>query len=247
MLHPNGRPRSVVVMPAFNAGPTLVRTYQEIPLGWVDEVILVDDCSKDDTLDVARSLGIKVIAHPENRGYGGNQKTCYRNALDAGAEIVIMLHPDYQYDPKIIPLMIEPIAAGETDIVFASRFLGHPLAGHMPIYKYVSNRLLTALQNWLQKTRFTEFHTGYRAYSRKVLESIPFELNSDDFVFDNEIIVQCLLKGFRFVEVAVETRYEKDSSTVSFKGSLRYGVGVLKNLIRYVLHKHRIRRYAMFP
>ncbi|MBN2056590.1 glycosyltransferase family 2 protein [bacterium] len=246
MSESSRRLKTVVVMPAYNAGPTLLRTYQDVPREWVDLIILVDDCSQDDTVELASGLDIQVIAHGENRGYGGNQKTCYRNALDQGADIIIMLHPDYQYDPRIIPRMISPIADGEADIVFASRFLGNPLEGNMPLYKYISNRLLTWLQNRIQGTGFSEFHTGYRAYSRKALETIPFSRNSDGFVFDNEIIIQGLIKGMRFVEVPVETRYERDSSTVSFKGSLLYGIRVLRNLTRFLLHKHGIKRYAIF-
>lgn len=240
------KPKCVVVMPAYNAGPTLEKTYSEIPFEVVDDVILVDDHSRDNTVTLAQRLPITTIAHPVNKGYGGNQKTCYTAALQAGADIVVMLHPDYQYDPKVIPQMIAPIAEGSADIVFASRFLGNPLAGNMPLYKYLSNRSLTFIQNWIQHTAFSEFHTGYRAYSRKVLEAVPFLKNSDDFVFDNEIIIQCLLKGFRFVEIPVETRYEKDSSTVSLKGSIRYGCAVLRNLARFFCHKHHIKRYDLF-
>jgi glycosyltransferase involved in cell wall biosynthesis len=240
------RGKVIVVMPAYNAGPTLQKTYDEVPKEYVDGIILVDDCSQDDTVQLASTLDMKVIRHERNKGYGGNQKTCYTAALEDGADIIIMLHPDYQYDPKIIPQMIAPIVAGEADVVFASRMLGDPLAGGMPLYKYISNKILTALQNLVQGTRFSEFHTGYRAFSRKALESVPFLRNSDDFVFDNEIIYQLLLKGARFVEVPVRTRYEKDSSTVSFRASVRYGLGVLRTMIAFLLHKHGIRRSPLF-
>lgn len=230
----------VVVMPAYNAGATLTKTYAEIPEGWVDEVILVDDCSCDNTIEIARNLKLKCFTHRWNRGYGGNQKTCYNAALEAGASVIVMLHPDYQYDPRIIPDLVLPILENKVDVVFASRFLGNPLKGNMPFYKYVSNRLLTSLQNLVQKTGFSECHTGYRAYSRKILEAIPYERNSENFVFDNEIIAQFVLAGARFMEIPVETRYEKDSSTVSFRASIRYGIGVLYTLLRFTLHKHKI-------
>jgi len=237
----------IVVMPAYNAGTTLLRTYDEIPKNSVDAMILVDDCSQDNTAELAAKLpGVKVIRHLHNLGYGGNQKTCYTQALEAGATIVIMLHPDYQYDPKIIPDMIAPISRGEADVVFASRMLGNPLAGGMPKYKYISNKVLTFIQNLAQGTKLSEFHTGYRAFSRKALESVPFLRNSNDFVFDNEIIYQLLLKGNRFIEIPVTTRYEKDSSTVSFKGSIRYGIGVVKTIVRYLLHRSGIHRSHLF-
>ncbi len=236
----------VVVMPAYNAGPTLLKTYQAIPHDHVDEIILVDDFSQDNTVLLASQLDIKVIEHPENRGYGGNQKTCYDTALKDGADIIIMLHPDYQYDPSIIPQMVEPIASDKTDAVFASRFLGNPLNGGMPRYKYFSNKILTCLQNLAQNTSFSEFHTGYRAFSRRLLEDIPYHKNSDDFVFDNEIIFQMLVRKARIMELPVETRYEKDSSTVSLKGSIKYGIGVLRTIFKYLLHKWKIKRFSLF-
>ncbi|MBN1295974.1 glycosyltransferase family 2 protein [bacterium] len=226
----------VVVMPAYNAGNTLSKTVQAIPPGWVDEVIVVDDCSWDNTVDVAKQLKLKVFTHRWNRGYGGNQKTCYNAALESGAEVVVMLHPDYQYDPAIIPEIVQPILRGDVDVVFASRFLGAPLKGNMPLYKFIFNRILTTLQNLVQRTSFTECHTGYRAYSRRILESIPYERNSEGFVFDNEIIGQLLIAHARFMEIPVETRYEKDSSTVSLTSSITYGLGVLWTLIRYWFH-----------
>lgn len=240
------RGKIVVVMPAYNAGSTLIKTYQAIPEEWVDEVILVDDCSWDNTVEVARKLNIKCFTHRWNRGYGGNQKTCYNAALESGASVIVMLHPDYQYDPSIIPEMVRPILEGSVDVVFASRFLGNPLKGGMPVYKYVSNRCLTMLQNIVQKASFTEYHTGYRAYSREILEAIPYERNSEGFVFDNEIIAQFLAANARFMEVPVETRYEKDSSTVSFSSSLKYGFGVLWTMLRYWLHIHKIIKCRKF-
>ncbi|MCD4652669.1 glycosyltransferase family 2 protein [bacterium] len=238
--------RIVVVMPAYNAGSTLIRTYNDIPVKWVDEVILVDDCSWDNTLELAKKLNIKCFTHRWNRGYGGNQKTCYNAALETGAEVVVMLHPDYQYDPSIIPEMVKPILDNKIDVVFASRFLGNPLEGKMPVYKFISNRVLTFLQNIIQKSSFSECHTGYRAYSRKLLESIPYERNSEGFVFDNEIIGQFILANARFMEIPVETRYEKDSSTVSFNSSIKYGFGVLWTLLRFWLHKHNIVKSRIF-
>ncbi len=236
----------VVVMPAYNAGATLYKTHSDIPTDWVDEVILVDDCSYDNTLDVARNLKLKVFTHRWNRGYGGNQKTCYNAALESSAAIIIMLHPDYQYDPKIIPDLIQPIIQNKADVVFASRFLGNPLKGNMPLYKYIANRTLTTLQNLVQGTSFSECHTGYRAYSKQILEAIPYERNSEDFVFDNEIIAQFVIAGARFAEIPVETRYEKDSSTVSFLSSIQYGIGVLWTLLRYMLHKTRVWKCRKF-
>ncbi|MBN1879439.1 glycosyltransferase family 2 protein [bacterium] len=236
----------VVVMPAYNAGATLSKTYADIPEGWVDEVILVDDCSRDNTVEIARNLKIKCFTHRWNRGYGGNQKTCYNAALESGASVIVMLHPDYQYDPRLIPEMVEPILNNQVDVVFASRFLGNPLKGNMPLYKFIANRILTAVQNMIQKTSFSECHTGYRAYSRQILESIPYERNSENFVFDNEIIGQFIIARARFMEIPVETRYEKDSSTVSFSSSLRYGLGVFYTLIRYFLHVHKIWKSRLF-
>ncbi len=240
MERPENSGKIAVVMPAYNAGETLAKTYRAIPTEWVDEVILVDDCSQDNTVEVAKSLKLKCFTHRWNRGYGGNQKTCYNAALESGASVIIMLHPDYQYDPTIIPNLVMPILNDEADVVFASRFLGNPLKGGMPLYKYVSNRALTWLQNRIQGTHFSECHTGYRAYSAKILSAVPYERNSENFVFDNEIIAQFVLAGARFHEVPVTTRYEKDSSTVSFKSSLRYGFAVLWTFFRYILHTKHI-------
>jgi len=217
-------PKVVVVMPAYNAAQTLAKTCHAIPEGSCDAVLLVDDASSDDTADVARDLNLEVIEHPKNLGYGANQKTCYTHALAMGAEIVVMLHPDYQYDPRIIPDLVEPIRGGEADVVLASRMLGDPIAGGMPAYKYIFNKTLTWIENKALGTSFSEFHTGYRAFSSRALESVNYKSNSNDFVFDNEIIVQCLDAGLRFKEIPVRTRYAEDSSSVSFLTSVKYGL-----------------------
>jgi len=235
-----------VVMPAYNAAMTLEKTYADIPQDAVDEILLVDDASTDNTVQIARKLNLKVVRHSSNKGYGANQKTCYNNALSNGADIIAMLHPDYQYDPRIILDLVEPIASGRAEVVFASRMLGNPLSGGMPLYKFVFNKVLTAVENFAFGTNYSEFHTGYRAFSKKVLSSILFNLNSDDFVFDNEIIAQLHLKDFRIYEVPVETRYGKDVSSTTFFVSVRYGLGVLKTIAKYILHKHRLFRFREF-
>ena len=228
--------RVIVTMPAYNAAKTLLKTFEDIPKGLVHEVILVDDCSQDDTAQTASSIGIKVIRHPHNVGYGGNQKTCYLEALRDGADVVIMLHPDYQYDPRKIPEMIAPILARKADIVLGSRLLnGGALKGGMPIYKFISNRVLTTMQNWVLGTNLSEFHTGYRAYSRSFLERVPFLRNSLAFVFDAEILAQAVYFGFRIDEIPVETRYFPEASSINFWNSVKYGVGVLNTLLRFAL------------
>jgi len=233
-------------MPAYNAAQTLEKTYRAIPPGSYDSIILVDDASADNTMEVARELNLIAIRHPQNRGYGGNQKTCYTRALQEGADIVVMLHPDYQYDPSMVPDLVAPIAAGEADVVLASRLLGNPLKGGMPPYKYVANRTLTILENVVLGTRLSEFHTGYRAFSRRALESVNFMLNSDNFLFDNEILVQLVLRGMRFKEIPVPTRYAFDSSSVSFWAGCVYGVGILKTVAKYLLHRLHVVRYEQF-
>jgi glycosyltransferase involved in cell wall biosynthesis len=213
----------------------------------VSEVILVDDCSSDDTVAVGSTLDIKIVRHPHNVGYGGNQKTCYLEALRDGADIVIMLHPDYQYDPRKIPEMIAPILAGNADIVLGSRFLGGgALKGGMPMYKYISNRFLTTSQNLVLGTNLSEFHTGYRAYSRKFLEKVPFLRNSIAFVFDAEILCQAVYFGFRIAEIPVETRYFPEASSINFWNSVKYGFGVLSSLGKYFLAKHNIAESPLF-
>ena len=233
-------------MPAYNAARTLERTVSDIPPGSYDEIILVDDASSDGTWTVAKSLPIISIRHRKNRGYGGNQKTCYTRALEHGADFVVMLHPDYQYDPSIVWELVAPLRAGEADVVLASRMLGAPLAGGMPWWKYVANKALTGLENLALGTRFSEFHTGYRAYTRHVLESVNFEANSENFVFDNEIIVQMVLKRFRFREIPVTTRYSYDCSSVNFGQSCVYGLSILKTIVKYFVHRSGIYRYKQF-
>lgn len=240
------RGKVIVVMPAYNAARTLERTYREIPAGSYDGIILVDDASSDDTVLIARELNLMVEVHPVNQGYGGNQKTCYSRALREGADVIVMLHPDNQYDPSIVPELVAPIVAGEADVVLASRMLGSPLKGGMPRYKYAANRLLTTLENAVLGTRFSEFHTGYRAFSRRALQSVNYFANSNDFVFDNEILVQLILKRMDFKEIPVTTRYAHDSSSVGFVRSCVYGLGILKTLVRYSLHVKGIRHDPLF-
>jgi glycosyltransferase involved in cell wall biosynthesis len=230
-------------MPAYNAAKTLERTYLDIPHDLVDRIILVDDVSRDDTVEVARQLGLHVIIHRQNRGYGGNQKTCYDAALAADADVVVMLHPDYQYDATRIPDLIAPILRGEADLMLGSRFLGDPIAGGMPKWKYVSNRFLTELENAAFGLHLSEYHTGLRAYSRRLLEEIPFVLNSDDFVFDQELIAQVVAAGgLRIGEIAVPTRYFEEASSVGFRRSVVYGLSTLRVVLRYLLHRARLRR-----
>jgi glycosyltransferase involved in cell wall biosynthesis len=236
----NGK-KIVVVLPAYNAAKTLEKTYQEIPLDIVDKVILVDDASRDNTAEVARGLGIRTIIHPVNKGYGGNQKTCYRTALDHGADIVVMLHPDYQYTPKLLPAMAAMIAWDEFDAVLASRILGTgALKGGMPFYKYVANRFLTFTENVLLGQKLSEYHTGYRAFSRTVLESLPLDNNSDDFVFDNEMLAQIAWHNFRIGELSCPTKYFDDASSINFRRSVTYGLGVLKTALQFRLCKMKI-------
>ncbi len=228
----------VVVLPAYNAEKTLEATYEEIPLNIVDEVLLVDDKSSDRTSEVAKRLGILTFVHKQNLGYGGNQKTCYTEALKLGADIVVMLHPDYQYTPKLITAMSSMIAEELFDVVLGSRILGiGALAGGMPPYKYFSNRMLTAFENVLVSHKLSEYHTGYRAFSRKVLEGIPLLENSDDFVFDNQMLAQIIYFGFSIAEVSCPTKYFEEASSINFSRSVVYGLGVLETAIRFRLHK----------
>lgn len=225
-----GSKKVVVVLPAYNASRTLEKTFSEIPMDIVDEVILVDDASKDNTAELARELGIHhVIKHEKNKGYGGNQKTCYNKALEIGADIVVMLHPDYQYTPKLLTAMISIIGNEVYPVVFGSRILGGgALKGGMPYYKYVFNRLLTLTQNIFLGEKLSEYHTGYRAFSREVLESIKFQNNSDDFVFDNQMVSQIFYKGFSIAEVTCPTKYFEEASSINFSRSVTYGLGCLK-------------------
>lgn len=237
----------VIVMPAYNAAKTLVNTYNEIPFDIVDEVLLVDDASKDETAKIANELNIKVIIHPKNLGYGGNQKTCYDAALKSNADIIIMLHPDYQYTPKLIAAMASLLESNEFDIVLASRILGgKAIQGGMPRYKYFFNRVLTLIQNTLMRAKLSEYHTGYRAYNRKVLETIPWKNNSDDFVFDNQFLSQAIFARFRIAEITCPTKYFKEASSINFSRSMKYGAGCVKNAILYRLHKMGIYKSKLF-
>lgn len=234
-----GDKKIIVVLPAYNAEKTLEKTFRDIPADLVDEVILTDDFSTDNTVEIARKIGIvHIVEHQKNRGYGGNQKSCYQKAIELGADIVIMLHPDYQYNPKLIPAMSSLIATGVYDVVLGSRILGNgALKGGMPIYKYIFNRMLTAAQNILMGQKLSEYHTGYRAYSKEVLGAIPFENNSDDFVFDNEIIAQIFYKKFTVGEISCPAKYEKDSSSINFARSMKYGIGVLGVSFKYFFQR----------
>jgi glycosyltransferase involved in cell wall biosynthesis len=229
----------IIVMPAYKAAPTLERTYKEIPFDLVDEVVLVDDHSPDNTVEVAKALGIKhIIRHDRNKGYGGNQKTCYKKALDLGGDIVIMLHPDYQYTPLLLTAMISIIGNGLYPVVFGSRILGKgALKGGMPLYKYIANRFLTLSQNILMGQKLSEYHTGYRAFSREVLEKVPFERCDDDFIFDNEMIAQIFWNNFEIAEITCPTKYFDEASSINFVRSSQYGLGVLRVSFRYFLAK----------
>jgi glycosyltransferase involved in cell wall biosynthesis len=239
--------RVIVVMPAYNAAKTLERTYQDIPDGVVDKIILVDDVSQDETVEIARQLGLKTLVHIQNKGYGGNQKTCYMQALEDGADIVVMLHPDYQYDSTLIPELIAPIQRGEVDMMMGSRFLGGQVrAGGMPAYKIVANRFLTVCENLVLGLHLSEAHTGFRAYSRDLLCRIPFLLNSDDFVFDTQVIAQAVAFGFDIGEIGVPTRYFDEASSVNFRRSVVYGLATLGVLLKYLLHKWGLARAPQF-
>lgn len=237
----------VIVMPAYNAEKTLRRTYEEIPHEIVDDTVLVDDASQDHTAVVSKELGITTIIHPENQGYGGNQKTCYRTALGLGADIVIMLHPDYQYTPLLITAMASLLAEGLFDCVLGSRILGvGARKGGMPLYKYVSNRFLTAIQNLLVGYKLSEYHTGYRGFTRQLLESLPLEENSDDFVFDSQLLSQVIYGGYRIGEITCPALYAEDSSSLDFFNSVVYGLGVLKTSVLFRLHRWRLIKSALF-
>lgn len=229
--------RVLVVLPAYNAAKTLERTVAELDRSVVDDILLVDDASGDATVEVCRRLGVDVIQHVQNLGYGGNQKTCYKAALERDADIVVMVHPDYQYTPKLTPCLAAMVASREYDVVLASRILGNgALRGGMPLYKYVSNRLMTIFENLLLRAKLSEYHTGYRAYSREVLTSLRISELSNGFIFDNQILAQALTAGFRIGEISCPTRYEANSSSIGFVQSVRYGFGVLSTAMRYRLH-----------
>ena len=237
----------IVVMPAYNAEKTLEKTYGEIPFDIVDDVILVDDASYDRTPELSRRMGIHTIIHEKNLGYGGNQKSCYREALNLGADIVIMVHPDYQYTPKLVPAMASMIAYGEFDAVLASRILGTgAIEGGMPIYKYVANRFLTLFQNLMLGQKLSEYHTGFRAFTREILQCLPLDQNSNDFVFDNQMLAQIVWFGYRIGELTCPTRYFEDASSINFRRGVTYGLGVLKTSLRFRLQMWGLHSSAIF-
>ncbi|MDM7924633.1 MAG: glycosyltransferase family 2 protein [bacterium] len=240
--------RVMVVMPAYNAERTVEKTFRDIPAGSVDSVLLVDDASRDNTVATAERLGIKVIRHEANKGYGGNQKTCYDAALADGADIVVMVHPDYQYDPRVIPFAVGFIETGICDIVIGSRVRTRreTLEGGMPVYKYISNRVLTIFENVVLGQNLGDFHSGFRVYHRRVLEAIPYRGNSDDFIFDTELLAQAVVLGFRIGDIPIPTRYADDASSINFRRSLKYGVQTVGVMGKYLLHRLGLYRSAIF-
>ena len=245
---PHHEKKVVAVLPAYNAEKTLQATFDDIPQEWVDEILLVDDRSRDRTVELARQLPMRVVVHAQNRGYGGNQKTCYRTAMDEmGGEIMVMVHPDHQYDPKIIPQLVQPLLRGECEAVFGSRMLGgRPMEGGMPKWKYLANLFLTMVENATFYIFLSEYHSGFRAYTKRYLDAINFEANSDDFVFDTEIIAQGVAKGMRIREVPISTRYFDEASQIGFWRSVRYGLEILKTMALYKLHKKKIWSHRIF-
>ena len=243
----NGK-KVIVVLPAYNASKTLEITYNEVDFSIVDDVILVDDLSKDDTIEVGKQLGIRhIVAHEQNKGYGGNQKSCYNKALELGADIVIMLHPDYQYTPKLIPSMTHLLASGLYHVVLGSRILGKgALKGGMPMIKWVANRGLTLFQNILMNAKLSEYHTGYRAFTREVLEKVNYNANSDNFVFDNQMLAQIWYAGYEIAEITCPTKYFDDASSINFKNSSIYGIGVIKTSVQYRLQKWGLMKNKIF-
>lgn len=242
-----GNKKVVVVLPAYNAAKTLLSTIQEIDKTIVDDIVLVDDRSQDNTLAVAKELGLKTIQHEKNLGYGGNQKTCYKTALELGADIVIMLHPDYQYTPKLIPAMAGLLASEQFDVALGSRILGGgALKGGMPLYKYISNRLLTFIENLMTGMKLSEYHTGYRAFTSKVLQTLPLHKNSNDFIFDNQMLLQAHYAGFRIGEITCPTKYFDDASSINFTRSVRYGLECLWTAALYLLSKWKIYQSRIF-
>ena len=230
--------RIIIVLPAYNAAKTLEKTYADIPKDNIEKIILVDDVSQDQTVEVARAIGLEVVIHIQNRGYGGNQKTCYIEALKENADVVVMLHPDHQYDSKLVPELVRPILAGEADMVMGSRILnGRALEGGMPFWKYVANRTLTTMENIVYRTKLTDCHSGFRAYSRKLLTTVPFLLNSDDFVFDSQMIAQAVYLGFKIGEIPVQARYFPEASSVNFRVSAVYGLKTLGVMLRFFLQR----------
>jgi glycosyltransferase involved in cell wall biosynthesis len=239
--------RIVVVMPAFHAGRTLEATWRDLPRDIVDGVVVVDDASDDDTVAVARGLGLEVILHPRNMGYGANQKTCYREALARGADIVVMVHPDYQYDPRLVTAMAGMIASGVYDLVLGSRILGGgAVKGGMPGWRYVANRVLTLFENLLLGAKLSEYHSGFRAYRRELLEALPWPGNSDDFVFDNQLLAQAIVGGYRIGEISVPTRYFPEASSIDFPRSVRYGLGVVGTTLLAFLARAGLYRHPLF-
>jgi len=237
----------IVVLPAYNAARTLERTYADLPKEKIHRIILVDDVSRDQTVEIARSLGLSVVIHVQNRGYGGNQKTCYLEALKEGADVVVMLHPDHQYDSKLVPELVRPILEGQADMMMGSRILnGQALKGGMPIWKFIANRALTILENIIYRTHLTDCHSGFRAYSRKLLTTIPFLLNSDDFVFDSQMIAQAVHFGFQIREIAVPARYFPEASSVNFRVSTKYGIKTLGVMFRFLLQRLGLIRSRIF-
>ncbi|MBI4707224.1 MAG: glycosyltransferase family 2 protein [Candidatus Omnitrophica bacterium] len=237
----------VVVMPAYNAEKTLRKTYEEIPLEYIDDIILVDDNSIDRTVQIAKELNIKTFVHSENKGYGANQKTCYTEALKLGADVVVMIHPDYQYTPKLLVAMASLVAIGQYDVVLGSRVLSEgALKGGMPVYKYISNRVLTFIQNLLLNKKLSEYHTGYRAFSRKVIETLPLNENSDDFVFDNQMLAQVSFFNFSIGEISCPTKYFEEASSINFSRSIKYGVGVIATSLQYKLQKLNLLKSKIF-
>ncbi len=243
----NGK-KLVVVMPAYNAEKTLEETYNEVPFDIVDDVVVVDDNSTDKTIEVAKKIGVKhIIIHDKNKGYGGNQKSCYKKALELDADIVVMLHPDYQYTPRLIHAMASIIANDIYPVVLGSRILGKgALKGGMPLYKYIANRFLTLFQNLLLNRKLSEYHTGYRAFSREVLQKINYEANSDDFIFDNQMLAQIFMAGFEIGEVTCPTKYFEEASSINFRRSAKYGLGVMATSVKFFLHKHKIVTSKLF-
>lgn len=243
----NSDARIIIVLPAYNAAKTLEKTYLDIPKEKVSKIILVDDVSQDQTVEVARSLGLSVVIHVQNRGYGGNQKTCYLEALKEGADVVVMLHPDHQYDSKLVPELVEPILSGRADMVMGSRILnGRALEGGMPFWKYAANRFLTTAENILYGRKFTDCHSGFRAYSRKFLTTVPFLLNSDDFVFDSQMIAQAVYLGFNIDEIPVQARYFPEASSVNFKVSTIYGFKTLAVMFGLLFQKLGLKHSPLF-
>ena len=244
----NNKKKVIAVMPAYNAQSTIKQTFMDIPSGAVDEVILGDDASSDNTVAIAQSLGMRVLQHKENKGYGANQKTCYQEALKRGAEIVVMIHPDYQYDSRLVPYLTGLIRDGICDVMIGTRIRTRKeaLAGGMPKYKYIGNRFLTFIENIILGQNLSEFHSGFRAFHRRVLEKIPFSKNSDDFVFDSEILAQAVVFNFKIGEIPVPTRYFKEASTINFINSVVYGIKTLFVLVKFLLHKWRIKKCRLF-